>query len=383
MASRKFPVLRYQQGDTLYLSLVLPFAVLDEASEVKVYAVDSDGYQRQPNPLHYNKIKNAALDKEVKFRLPTAIVLGGNKSTIETYLSKDSNGVWNIEMPEGQKIFRIVDGQHRVYGLREAAKKDASFNDYELSAIVLLTPEDQKSIELEVFTDINSKSKRINTDLAELAKFDYQIKERKIPKGGINKHIAIKTAYHLKTDFKDGIWHYGIKFDIHSENALGIIGVSIFSESIEKIIERYLVEHPEHLALEGDDLIKYCSDASELLSKFINNIWNNIIRLKWEGAFKEDIVKNDDGEIVKVFYDKNYYIQKGLGIKSLNPLIGDIVRDNGFDKEAVGLIRNVILGSKIRINHWQNGGPFSGFNSESGFKKIKDAIKGDGLSLFF
>ena len=383
MASRKFPVLKYQQGDTFYLSLVLPFAVLDEASEVKVYAIDPDGYQRQPNPMHYNKIKNAALDKEVKFRLPTSIILGGNESVIERYLSKDLSGSWNIEIPEGEKIFRIVDGQHRIYGLREASKKDESYSNYELSSIVILTPEEKKSIELEIFTDINSKSKRINTDLAELAKFDYQIKEKKIPKGGINKHIAIKTAYHLKTDFKDGVWHYGIKFDIHSDNALGIIGVSIFSESIEKIIDRYLNENPEYSELEGDKLIKYCSIASDSLSKFINNIWNEVIRLKWEGAFKEDIVRNEDGEIVKVFYDKNYYIQKGLGIKSLNPLIGDVVKDFGFDGDAIQLIRNIILGSKIRISHWQNGGAFSGFNSESGFKKIKEAIKGEGLNLFF
>ena len=382
MASRKFPVLKYQQGDTSYLSLVLPFAVLDAVSEVKVYAIDTDGYQRQPNPLHYNKIKNAALGDQSRFRLPTSIILGGDKPVIEKLLSKDEDGIWHIELPENEKIFRIVDGQHRVYGLREAAKKTEGYNNYELNAVVLLTPEDQKSIELEVFTDINSKSKRINTDLAELAKFDYQIKEKKIPKGGINKHIGIKTAYLLKTNFKEGVWHYGIKFDIHSENALGIIGISIFSESIEKVIERYLQENPGYAELEGDMLIKYCSDASEVLSQFINSIWNEIIRLKWHGAFKEDIVRNDEGEIVKIFYDKNFYIQKGLGIKSLNPLIGEIVKDHGFGPEGLALIKNVILGSKIRISHWQNGGAFSGFNSESGFKKIKDAIKGDGLSLF-
>ncbi|MCZ4245466.1 DGQHR domain-containing protein [Pedobacter punctiformis] len=382
MASQKFPVIRYNQKDTSYLSLILPFSVLDAASEVKVYAVDEDGYQRQPNPVHYNKIKSAALNPDIDFKLPTSIILGADIEVIEKFLTVDEHGHVTLEIPSDLKLFRIVDGQHRVFGLREAAKKEEEYNSFSLSVVILLTPENKRSIELEIFTDINSKSKRINTDLAELAKFDYQIKENRIKLNEINRHIGIKTAYHLKTDFKDSVWHYGIKFDIHSENALGIIGVTIFSESIEKVIERYLLDHPEYKTLAGQPLIEYCSTAAKEVSLFVNAIWNDLVKVKWAGAFKEDIVRSEEGEIVKVYYNKNYYIQKGLGIKSINPLIGDVVRDQGMNQASIDLLKNIILGSKVRIEHWQNGGPFSGFNSESGFKKIKDYIQGDGLSLF-
>ncbi|WP_315819393.1 hypothetical protein [Paraflavitalea speifideaquila] len=111
------------------------------------------------------------------------------------------------------------------------------------------------------------------------------------------------------------------------------------------------------------------------MGDFLYKVWNQIVKIKWERAFKGDIVKNDEGEVVKVFYDKDYYIQKGIGIKSINPIIGDKVKQSGINDNAFQEIQKIMFESKVKIDDWRNGGPFSGFNSESGFGKIRQMIQ--------
>lgn len=372
----KVSVMRYNQNGQSYISLVMPLDLLESVSQVLVYDQDSDGYQRKPNKIHYNKIKKYALENRDKFVLPTSIILGADKSYIESRLElKDGKFILNVE--RGQKKFRVVDGQHRIYGLKEAAKEDPTINAFPVNVIVILTDEDRRSVELEVFTDINSKAKRINTDLAELAKYDYQIKEKRISENEINRHIGIKTAYYLKQKNNLNVWQNAIKFDIHAEVSIGIVGISIFTDSIKQIIDRHIQDHSykrDGVILEGQLLIDYCNNASELVGNFLYRVWNEIIKIKWGGTFKEDIVKNDEGLLVKIFYSTDYYIQKGIGVKSLNPIIGMKAVEKGINDNALDEIKEVFFDSKVKIEHWKNGGPFSGFNSESGFNKIKQMI---------
>lgn len=377
MALHKFPIFEYTQNETTFISLILPLNILVAISEVLVYGRDTDGYQRQPNTAHYNKIKKYVLTQNPNdFLIPTSIILGGNQEEVIGKL-EDLSGIKYLTIDDSIIKYRVVDGQHRIYGLSEASKVNPNVGNFPLNVIIVLTSNKNRSKELQIFTDINSKSKRINTDLALLAKFDYQIKENSIPVSDINQHIAVKSAYALKEAKGNNVWQNAIKFDIHSEVTIGIIGIAIFADSIKGIIEKYIEENPYILGeipLEGQDLIKYCNEASTRVSKFLLNAWNEIIKVKWPGAFKEDFIKNDEGELVKIFYDKDYYIQKGLGIKSLNPIIGDIVKNEGFNDVALEKFREAIFASKVKIDDWKNGGPFSGFNSESGFTKIKQAL---------
>ena len=201
-------------------------------SEVLVYKDDEDGYQRKPNRAHYLKIKNYIVKNHETFKFPTSIILGTDKDKIEKLIKSDPCGDY-IEIDENfnEKVFRSVDGQHRIEGIREAAKEKPSLNNLLLNAIILISPSGHKSVELEAFIDINSTAKRISTDLATLARFDYEIKEKRISESP-TKHIATKTAFYLKEDDPLSVWSSAIKFDIHSEISLGIVGVTLFRESI-------------------------------------------------------------------------------------------------------------------------------------------------------
>lgn len=369
----KFKVFKYSQNNQEYLSLILPLHIIAQISRVLVYGEDDDGYQRKPNKSHYNKIKKYALENP-DFKIPTSIILGVDKLTILNHLSQKDNDFF-LDIDLSKQIFRIVDGQHRIYGLSEAAKVNPKIGEFELNVIIILSQENRRSVELEVFTDINSKARRISIDLAELAKHDYQIKEHRVISSEVNKHIGIKTAYFLKTLDGQNVWQNAIKFDIHSEITLGIIGVNMFAETIESIINKYLSDtNQRSLSLQGKELIEYCSDAASHISSFLDSAWNKIIKEKWHSAFKEDIIMNDEGQLVKIFYRKDYYIQKGLGIKSINPIIGEIVMSRGINEKSLSELKRIITSSKVKIDHWKTGGPFSGFNSESGFSKIRKMI---------
>jgi DGQHR domain-containing protein len=370
----KVKTILYQQNNQKFLSLTLPFGVINKISEALIYGENVDGYQRKPNKIHYNKIKNYALKERNTFILPTSIILGADKEYIEPKLSQ-LDGISELDIDEERKSFRIVDGQHRVAGLREAVKTDSSINDFLLNVIVVLSEPSRRSIELEIFKDINSKAKRINTDLAELASHDYQIREQKIKPEEVNRHIGIKIAHYLKERDEENVWQNAIKFDIHSEVTIGIIGITLFTDSIKGIIDSYMKGNPFIGKIsEGEKLIEYCQAAAEVIGKFLYDIWNDIIKTKWGSAFRHDIIKNDEGNLVNILYSKDFYIQKGIGIKSINPIISDIVFQKGFSPESKEMIKDKIFTSKVKIEHWKNGGPFAGFNSESGFSKIKKMI---------
>ena len=371
------PIIQYQQNGQKFLSLVLSLEVIDKISNVLVYGKVKGGYQRAPNTLHLNKLKNYALSESTNFILPTSIILGCDSADIIPNL-KSSNGFETLTLDLEEKKFRVVDGQHRIYGLLAAAEKNPQITNFLFPVIIIITDENRRSIELEVFTDINSKSKRINTDLAQLAKYDYQIKEHIIKEEDIWEHIGVKTAFYLKELQNDNVWQHGIKFNIHSENSLGIIGITIFTQSIKPIIIKYLelnnYTNKNNEIFTGEELIEYCKKASDEIGKFLDTVWNKIIRLKWNGAFKNDLVMGEDNELVKILYSKNYLIQKGLGVKSLNPIIGKSVSTHGLNNSAVEEIKKIIFESNVKIEDWRNGGAFAGFNSESGFGKIKRMI---------
>lgn len=371
----KITGIRYKQNTQNFISLILPFKVVDQISEVLVYGTDDDGYQRKPNKIHYNKIKNYALKEINSFMLPTSIILGADQNYI-TSISKTSVGnITEFEIDTNKKNFRIVDGQHRIAGLREAAIKESSINNFMLNVIVVVSDPQYRSVELEIFTNINSKAKRINTDLAELARYDYQIKEKKIEFGEINTHIGIKTAHFLKEMGDYNVWQNAIKFDIHSEVSIGIIGITLFTDSIKGVIDTYIKNYPFKGDIKnGKNVIDYCQFSANEVGRFLYNVWNKIIKEKWSTAFNQDFIKNDEGDLVGILYSKEYYVQKGIGVKSLNTIISQEVLKTGFNIYTEENIKQIIFSSKVKIEHWKNGGAFAGFNSESGFAKIQKMI---------
>lgn len=367
--------LEFSQNRQPFLIASMTFKCIDTFSKVLVYDIDQGGYQRKPEPKHYNKIRDYILADINSFILPTSIVLGLDSTMLKSI--NKGNGLLELDSIKiTDSIFRIVDGQHRIYGLREASRKNTVINDYELPVIIVITSENRRSLELEIFKDINSKAKRVKVDLIKLAAYDYRLREKNIKEDNIVEHISTKTAFILKENNEESVWHSAIKFDIHSELIFGIIGVSSFMESIENIVKIYLKNNQIDLTANHEAILRKVNSASENISKFLFSCWDEIIKSKWPDAFDNKQIEMDIDEELKVYYyKKDYYIQKTFGVKALNGVIGDLYRtNNGNDKKTITDLKTRLGASKIKNDDWKVGGPFSGFSSESGVNKVKKMI---------
>jgi len=242
-----------------------------------------------------------------------------------------------------------------------------------INVVVIETEKSERYKELSIFTNINSKGKRIHVDLALLAKYNYEIYGGKIER--LSEHIAVKTAYKLKenTDPKN-VWRNGINFDIHEEKALGIVSVNGFVKSILPMCERYLKEvNIELVDLSEETIFEVTEKASDFLSKLLLEAWT-IISEKWGGCFTSAVENDYFYDIKEFYYNRKYYIQKTLGVKVLNTILYESIRQSKMSEYNLGRFYRKIIASNVNISNWSTGDIFAGLSSESGFRLAKSYV---------
>lgn len=375
----KYLILQFKQNNNKLFSTVLPFGVIYPKSQVLVYGEDEGGYQRVPEPNHFNKIKKYAKEDR-NFIFPTSIILGIDEDKFKDVLFTDNDRSFlNFDQLSDSKLFRVIDGQHRLRGLFELSKENDEINYLKLSVVVLITPQNKRSIEMKIFNTINSKSKRIKVDLIELAQFDYRILEGKIELSQTNSHISIQIAKLLNESTKENNkWLNAIKFGIHDNDKIGIIGVNAFKESIKSIVDSYLQNHEGYKKLNGIELIDFTRNASKEIANFLLKAWE-VVYEKWTSCFNE-ITQDVDSfdEIRQFYYNTDFYIQKTLGTTAINRFLSRIIAKNErrFDNDTLDHFKSIIERSEILSSDWKLGGLFSGYSSESAFNKVSKMIEG-------
>lgn len=374
----------YSQNEQDYINLVLPFKVINQIAEVLIYGKNPLGYQRELSKAHVSNIKKRFLDEQEskEILLPTSIILGVDRNYIQERINKEENSEGlievDIDLESSIKNFRVVDGQHRLQGLEEAAKFNEDLNNFMLNVVILVTNPNNRVIEVEVFRDINSKAKRVKTDLTTLAIYNYELLgHRKVE--DIDKHLSIKTAYYLSEKIKNTVWNNAIKFDIHSKNNSGIINLSPFINSIMPIVKNYV--HQNNITYyDNEEVINQIDFEAEKLAEFINRGWE-IVRNKWRLCFEEKVTKDVDDSYIKAYYNSNYYLQKTTGTSAINDLLKSDFEEFGFSNEAFHHFEEILSMSQVKSEDWMVGGPFSGLTSRSGFKKAQKYILND-LSIY-
>ncbi|CEQ26107.1 DGQHR domain-containing protein [Paraclostridium sordellii] len=358
----------YEQNGQKYISLILPFKVINDISQVLVYGKDKYGYQRELSEKHYRDIKNSLINDNII--LPTSIILSVNREDIIDKIDKTNlDNIIRLNLDINKKIFRIVDGQHRLKGLEEASKIKEELNEFPLNVIIIITEQNSRMIEVETFSDINSKAKKVQTDLTILAKYNYEILgEKEID--NINEHLCIKVAYNLNEKINDSVWKNAIKFNINSESNYGIIDVNAFKNSISPLVKT--IVDIEGLHCNPKDL-KNVDYVAEKIADIINKAWN-IISQRWSMCFKEDIEKDYDGNFIKIYFNSRYYIQKTTGANVLSMILNDVLQNKGTIGEGLEEFKYILYNSNVKSEDWLKGKKFSGLTSNSGFKKAKNYI---------
>lgn len=378
--------IQYEQEGQEFISVVLPVGFIIENSEVLIYGKDKIyGYQRAPRKDHYSKIATGILSfpKDNGLVSPNSIVLGINKGDIHTLftiedLSQGTNGRQLLKMTPAENTgkikMRIIDGQHRIMGFKDAVIRNPSrkdeINAYLINVIIMLVDPKHRLAEVQVFSDINSKAKPIKMDLTILAKYQYYLLEQPDDMH-IKQYLETRVLEKINSGEKSKYWKNAIIFGVNDDKKVGSVGFKTFLQSIEKLCNYKLA--PIEGEIQGKDFNekkRRLDELAETIYEILSNCWNVVLE-KWPAQNERVIMEND--EVYHVYYDEKYYLQRTMGTVAINNMITEYV----VEKDVYAFIE-AIKNSKLDLEDWRVKGKFSGLNSLSGTKKIVQAIIGNG-----
>lgn len=147
---------------------ILTAGELTEKSDIDRWSKDDrEGYQRPVSEARILKGKKSVVryltDQMGTF--PTSILLSIREQVKFTPETKIAENIvlGNLEIPENAKLW-IIDGQHRVEGLKAAIRNRQVFEDYPVMASILVLPD--RFDEMLFFHIVNNTAKSVPTDLA-------------------------------------------------------------------------------------------------------------------------------------------------------------------------------------------------------------------------
>ncbi|TLS35303.1 DGQHR domain-containing protein [Pseudalkalibacillus caeni] len=389
--------IEYFQHNLRFLSTVMSVKTIHENSKVLIYGKDQYGYQRELDEKHIEKIKRNIINNDNTL-LPTSIILSIDEKDVckieKPFVDLDCNFI-NLDLEEsnlGNELFRIVDGQHRLAGLRAAYDEtnNPSFINFKLNVVILVIPNQQRSIEVNIFNDINSTQKKLKTDLIELVRAKYiLLGETPIPikDSGVVNYIGMNVANLLNEDefFKNGVWRNAIQLVGSVEATEGIIGVSAFKKAISPILRFFynrseLKEYIKEMAQTDEKInIDRLNEFSFELAQLIDKVWEEVEK-KWGLCFKDSSQLDKYG----YRYSDGFYLQKTTGANAIMRIIMMILKDKEKDgsritmnntaardrviSEVLNDFVSILSSSVVRAEDWKNGGQFAGLTSGSGFK---------------
>ncbi|CAE6968909.1 hypothetical protein R75471_07312 [Paraburkholderia domus] len=157
---------------TFYL-LSLPASELIRRVRIQPRTVSSSedqNVQRAENPARIREIAQYVRDPDATF--PTAVIISANSKYAVVEDSAITFSPEPQQQPENFEIGELLDGQHRIRGLREAADLGTDVSEFEIPVVVMLDLDVAEKAY--VFSIINSKqtpvSKSLIYDLFGLAK---------------------------------------------------------------------------------------------------------------------------------------------------------------------------------------------------------------------
>ena len=347
-----FPVAKVQQGDLTLFATAIPVKTLVQDGFYNVETLDpknpnDSGYQRLLNTARAKKLRDYLLrgqDQQDVF-LPTSVLLATEKTL-------DFNATTNVISFDPTIIgpLSVVDGQHRLEGLKMAAEKDPRLHTFIIPVnIAINLPQlhqmchfyivntTQNSVEESVGQCIVSRlTDALDVEnLPSLPKWIQNVVER----GETNK--ALKLVEFLNTT-PDSPWLGRIKMENDTRHKTH----SIKQQSFVKAIVNYV--------LVANNPLSALSDF-EKEKKIFLNYWKAISSLIDDAAGTATTLYKYNGVQLFCRFSIPFFIH--------------LQHDNRFTVEAMkdrltGCLQNMV-GDTVGVGHahwWARGGQASGMN---------------------
>jgi DGQHR domain-containing protein len=314
---------------------------------------DDSGYQRAPEAPRIRKVAAFLQNEEVPL-LPTSILLSHRGAPLTKRTSAD--GFIEIDLPDHTVLY-IVDGQHRVAGLRMAIDKHGLVHLREfLLPVVLMEFRDVRE-EAHQFRVINETAKKVNTMLAR------RLLELRFRGGGPEARKVLRAKNDLwQTDsvkvvtaLKQGastVWADRIQAPNEPKRSSHVVRELSVSTSLKPILTDPIAGD---VGVEG-------------VGSFLVNYW-----LAWRDTVPDAFAEPD-----------GYVIQKAAGVFSLHLVARYVLKvmdRRRIANPSVDALRPIVAaaGDAASSEYWRSGNPDGAAmaGSMAGFKILADTIVED------
>ena len=327
-----------------------------------------NGYQREEEKPHYNRV-GTYLVKNKKAILPTSVLLCVRGPVKFEPLGEDRltdcSTMGYLTIPVSSQPLYIVDGQHRIAGLRHAIEdlNHEESRNFTLPAVIMAGM--TKFDEVQQFYLVNSTSKRIKTDLAQRLLSEMAAQDDTVRKGlvGAGKAWMLRAVAiaELLNERAGSPWEGRIQRPNARKIGEVMISESSFTASLKPILTiPWVQKQPDE-------------EVAEIISRY----WMAICK------FLPDACENP----------RNYALQKTVGVyswHSVAPAVFEICRsDKDFSvQRMVKVLKNAENEDFLSDEFWASGtGDATQYSSRAGFTILGDMIlkslpESDALSLF-
>ena len=376
MAEIRKPAVKLIQGDrTLFLTAftVGDFRRRDFYRVDRLDAQTGEGSQRVLNKARARSFCTdiLAADEKNQAFLPTSVFLatGGEIN----YDENTKELFFNTEQHAGICPLDVVDGQHRIEGLKMAAEKNERLYDFTLSAVIA-TQMNEISRRLQ-FVTVNTKQEPVRESVKQILIEQFTkdlelegtrndlphlptwLKKRAETKKDSN---ALRIVRALNND-ENCPWYQRVQFADDEKKTTGIDGMTIKQESFVKSIIR-------HIFATGHPL---CFEQESKQIAVLKNYWT---------AVAEICVPDSDSQssIIRCVAFKYSGVNFFHTISS--PVIQNLVNKNGdltvpSIKACISSVEDYLPSQSADLllpEYWRRGADASGLNAAAIAKKAAD-----------
>lgn len=319
-------------------------------------AFDKHGYQRPPTMTRFAEIGRYYSEDENSFKIPPIIISVrlSNPDDIKRFLKLlDAGDIDGIKAAFGEHVASIVDGQHRLYGLIDAWKRNAEFLPqipctlyFQLSFID----------EANMFNTINATQRKLPKALIETTRGDIT----EVSDSGYAQQIRRITFSLCRDD--DSVW--GPVDGIEQINMTGVRDPNrqVTYEGLRRSTSNM---YPAHLltrlsAIDENLPLKYAKRYWAAVASACAGAWNGI-------PSRRMIVDPETGaEIVERI---KYRIKDLVGVASLAKLGKDIITTH-IDSGKADRLDELV--ERLADVNWEKSPDNPWMRSQAGFAGQKD-----------
>jgi len=356
----EIPVIRItQQGKKIYIGKMTGSQILDWCTTTEWdpdlgWDLTKQGYQRAPNEKHYTRIGNF-LREEIDPLLPTSALLAAREDEygVLEFVAYDNAypDIGNIVIHKPRLLY-IVDYQHRWRGIKDAVERLKCGNLLDFQVPVIIMADVSRYEEIRQFYLINSKQKRVNTDLglALLQTMAPQASERELMNfvGPGNKYRIRATRLTFKIAGKtQGPWAGKITDPNMIPTDNQVVSIKSFVDSLQPVLSR---TSPVYMKTD-DEVIQIILDY-----------WSGVEKLM-PNAFASP---------------KDYAVQATVGVfvmhRVARKVLRDCVQQNDVSSTKVAQLLEKARTQYMNEGFWKAGGPTKPYSSGSGVKELAQMI---------